>query len=341
MKKILLLLGTTTLLATEEIQCPEPWFTGPLLTPSAHIVPVGYYNVEPYLFYNSNTGNYNNDWQGISHPHFNRVTLLPLLYIGITEWMDFLFAPRASWKTTEGRSHYTFDDLNIHIGFQILEDTKTNSLPAIKLVIQENFPTGKYQKGDPAALGTDIGGDGSYQTSVGIVFGRMLELPNCHFLSLRLSGLGTYSTPVGVKGINAFGGAPNTDARVYIGQTYLGLFGLEYSFTQNWVFAFDAQALYQTPTTYKGFPGTLPNGEIAPLGNGESLQFSIAPALEYNFSAALGLIGGVWFSFAGKNAPRFFSGVIALNYVAPFKKSSAHKHRARGGSGAASGGSGR
>jgi hypothetical protein len=42
-------------------------------------------------------------------------------------------------------------------------------------------------------------------------------------------------------------------------------------------------------------------------------QWSVAPAIEYNWSKNVGLIVGSWFSFAGRNSVRFISGVAALN----------------------------
>lgn len=318
-------------------ECPAPWFTGPLLTPSSHVVPKGYYNIEPYGFYTVNTGFYNNDWKEISSPNFTDVSFLSLFYVGLTEWMEFLVVPKFAWQYTQEKANWVFNDLTAHVGFQLLHDTKTNSLPGIKFYIRENFPTGKYQKSNPSKLTTDIGGDGSYETTIGFVIGRMFELWDCHYLSLRFNAFGTFPTKVSVKGINAFGGAPNTDARIKIGNHYASLFGLEYSFNQNWVFAFDLEGSYQRPITYRGFPGTLADKSPAPLGKGEAFQFSAAPAIEYNFSSGLGLIGGVWWSFAGKNDPRFISGVIALNYYAPIK-GSAHKYRTSGGSGGSSGG---
>jgi hypothetical protein len=43
-------------------------------------------------------------------------------------------------------------------------------------------------------------------------------------------------------------------------------------------------------------------------------QYSLAPAIEYNWNIDLGVISGVWFTFAGKNAEAFASWVTALNY---------------------------
>ena len=37
----------------------NPWYTGPLLTPSAHILPPGYFNIQPYLFLTNNYARFN------------------------------------------------------------------------------------------------------------------------------------------------------------------------------------------------------------------------------------------------------------------------------------------
>ena len=349
MKIFLLLLATSSLFATEEVkfstssqaECPAPWFTGPLLSPSSHIVPKGYFNFEPYLFYDVTTGRYDDDWKGISEPNFNRVLLSPSFHLGITEWMEFFIAPGVSWQESQGASAFNFEDLRTHLSFQVFQDTKNNSIPSMQVYIQEIFPTGKFNKGSADKFGTDIGGKGSYQTVVGVVVGSIYELWNCHFLSLRFNVLANFPTKVNIKGISIYGGAPDTDARVKVGQHYTSLFGLEYSFTQNWVFAFDAQAFYQRSTPFKGFAGTRPDGSRARLGRGAGFQFSIAPAMEYNFSAALGLIGGVWFSVGGKNQPRFINGIIALNYFGPISKGAAHKYRTSGGAGSGGAAGGR
>ncbi len=57
------------------------------------------------------------------------------------------------------------------------------------------------------------------------------------------------------------------------------------------------------------FSGTPSATAIRP----SSESFSLAPALEYNWSANIGLIGGVWFTVGGRNTSRFVSGVLAFN----------------------------
>ncbi len=183
MKTFLLLLVTSSLLATEGVQfqslpqaeCPHPWFTGPLLTPSSHIVPKGYFNFEPYLFYDVTTGQYNDNWKGISQSNFNKVLFVPFFHLGILEWMEFFIAPGGAWQESQGASAFVFEDLRAHLAFQVFEDPKHFAKPSMQIYVQEIFPTGKFRKGATNKFGTDIGGKGSYQTAVGVVVGGIYE----------------------------------------------------------------------------------------------------------------------------------------------------------------------
>lgn len=49
------------------------------------------------------------------------------------------------------------------------------------------------------------------------------------------------------------------------------------------------------------------------IGNGNLYELSLAPAIEYNFSENIGIIGGCWFTVEGANTPYFFSSVIQLD----------------------------
>lgn len=316
--------------------CPDPWFTGPLLAPSAHVIPGGYINVEPYVFYTVNTGTYDNDWNVVDLPNFTTVNFQFLLYLGITPWMDILFISQADWNNTQGVSTLVFGDLPIELDIQLIDNEPNPAIPALKFYIIERFPTGPFQKGDPERFLTDLSGSGSFQTTFGLVVSSLFEFSGCHFLEWRINGFTTLFSNVPVKGINTYGGAPDTDGTIHPGLEWGGIFALQYSLTQNWAFALDIEGIYGYETTFKGFRG---KGN-PPLGIPQNVSFSIAPAIEYNFSENLGIIAGAWLSFAGKNAPQFFSGVIAINYYGPISPKGKTKFRSLGGSGGSSAGSG-
>lgn len=322
--------STASLLAEN---CEDPWFTGPLLAPGGHVVPSGYINVEPYTFYTVTTGLYDKDWKSTSLPNRTNVNFQFLLYLGITKWMDVLFIPQAVWNETQRISSLRFGDLSIELDFQVFDNSITPAIPSLKAYVNESFPTGSFQKSNPGKASTDLSGSGSFETTFGFVLTSLYQFWDCHFLNLRLNAFITLLTKVPVKGINAYGGTPTTEGTIYPGLKWGGIFALQYNLTKHWAFALDIEGLYSKKTSFRGFSGSPPNH----LGNPSNISFSIAPAIEYNFNEALGIIAGSWFTVAGKNAPQFFSGVVAINYYGPFNKSARASPRPPG----RTGGSGR
>lgn len=296
----------------------SPWLTGPLLTSGINVTPRGFVNIEPYITASVFNGQYNQHWKSVSRTNFYNTNFALSTIIGLTKWMDLNLFPQVNYNRTGHTSSLEFGDLPIGFDFQLLLGTLENNTPGIKLYIQEVFPTGRYQKLRPERLVTDAGGLGSFQTVVGMVIGKPMVFSGLHYFTPRMSIYYDYFSPVNVKGFNVYGGARNTKGRVYPGGQCGALFAFEYSLTKNWAFALDAVSIYTRKTRFRGESGTNPlTGEKAVLKAPAKLQFSIAPAIEYNFSSSLGLIAGPWFTVAGRNSKRFISGIIALNYYGP------------------------
>ncbi len=292
-----------------------PWLTGPLLTPTSQTVAPGYLDIEPYVYYTVNTGIYNDDWKGVSTPNFTNINLPLLIYFGITQWMDISLLPQVNYNRTKGVSSLEFGDFDFTLDFELVRETQDNHIPGLKFYVSEVFPTGKYQKLKPERLRTDAGGRGSFQTEVGIVLAHLIHISDVYYANLRLNLFYNYFAPVHVKGFNFYGGGRDTSGRVHPGAQYAYFFGAEFTLSQNWAFAFDAVGMYTTKTRFSGRPGINPTTKVPNvLSIPPQVQFSFAPALEYNFSQALGIIAGSWFTLAGKNSTRFISGVIAINY---------------------------
>lgn len=307
----------------DDIQINQvPWLTGPLLTTGINVVPVGFINIEPYAGVFVFNGRYDKKWKSVSLPKFYNVNFALSTVIGLTKGIDICMFPQFSYNSTQQTSSLEFGDLPIGFDFQLLLGTLENNLPGIKFYIEEIFPTGKYQKLRPERLFTDAGGLGSFQTVAGISIGKPMVFSDQHYFTPRINFFYNYFSPVNVKGFNAYGGARNTRGRVYPGNEFGCLFAFEYSLTQHWAFAFDAASIYTNKTRFSGKAGTDPiTGAKAVLKAPSKLQFSLAPAIEYNFSSSLGIIAGSWFSIAGRNSKRFISGIIALNYYGPLRSS--------------------
>lgn len=302
----------------------KPWFTGPLLASSGNIVPVGHVNFEPYVYAIARTSFYNNDWKSDPIDTLWNLQFRTPLWIGITEWADIKMVPGWNWSERNGVSQWTWADFGLQLDISLHKDSLPykNWYPSVKLSIRENFPTGKYQNLDPNKFGTDGGGKGCYTTFFALCASKLIQVYDVHFLNLFFDVVYGIPTKVHVKGFNAYGGGFGTDGVVTPEQTVFAVFAFEYSLTRNWAIACDVQATFVSSTGFEGNPGRVPadDPDVEPLGIPAQndfqagVQYTLAPAIEYNWSQNLGLIAGAWFSFAGKNASHFTSGVIALNY---------------------------
>ena len=193
--------------------------------------------------------------------------------------------------------------------------------PTILVSLVETFPTGKFQKLDPKKNETDIMGLGSYATQFGLVLSHLYHVAKHNYLVLYLTFQDTVYSHVHVKGFNAFGGGFGTRGTVRPGNQFSVTFSAEYSLTKNLALALDIQNLYFNSTKFSGKRGVDDEGDRAKVGFPSSDQLNIAPAIEYNFSDALGIIAGAWFSAAGRNELQFAGGALAINFYGPcFKK---------------------
>ncbi|MES2344601.1 MAG: hypothetical protein V4494_01495 [Chlamydiota bacterium] len=314
----------------------SPWFTGPLLTPSPNVVTIGHYNIEPYVYYGSTTSQYDGNWHTVDTPTLTQLRFQVPIQFGLTQWMDIAVTPQVIHTWSQGAQSTRFTDLPVQFDFQILKDRHGwNWHPSLRFTVKESFPVGEYQRLSPNKHKTDIGGSGSFATSMGFVIGKLFNFfSGVHYLNTRFSISYTYPAPVHVRGFNTYGGGYGTAGKVYPGNVLGFLLGLEYSMTQRWVLALDAACTTATKTRFKGSPGSTTRGgstpaqvggqPIDPLGLGNnvdavvggpsSARFSLAPALEYNWNANLGLIIGGIVSVGGRNSVRFASGSAAFNY---------------------------
>jgi len=289
-----------------------PWYTGPLIAGSAVNVPARKINIQGYFYSTWDYAEYNNRRKFIDIPTVYSINPLVLLQRGITDWLDFTFIGQwfGRWRKKEYSSH--FGDSTIDFGFALLKQTK--SRPAVRLVLGEVLPTGKYRHLDPIKGGIDSTGDGVFQTSIGLNLAKLFWQMKLHPVSLRFST--SYLIPnmkSKVRGFHTFGGGPGTRGKIKVGQTYNADVGVEVSLTQKWVFACDLAYTFSLKSTFSGNPGV---GSGISNGVPFSDLLSLAPAIEYNHSGKGGFIGGIWLSLTGKNSSSFVS--LILSYTQLF-----------------------
>lgn len=295
-----------------------PWFTGPLLAPSGLVLPYPHIDFEPYFSTVVNLGEYKDNWKSQnSSKNYYSSSLQPIAQFGLTSWMDFEITPQLFYNYTKGAGKWVFGDINLTLNIQLYNNKEVSSrIPHIKLVLTEILPTGKYHKLNPEKEGTDIGGNGSFTTGVGVVFGQMFHLSGIHYMTTRLFLQYNLPAATRLKGYNVYGGGVGTDVKFFPSQNGLVDLAFEFTLAKHWVFATDFVAVIAEGSNFSGDPGT----EVdlitpAALGNGKvSIQLSMAPAIEYNFNLNFGMIAGSWFTLAGRNAVKFAGGIVALNY---------------------------
>jgi hypothetical protein len=290
----------------------NPWYAGPLLTPSAHILPPGLVNIQPYLFWTNNYGKF--DESGHSHHIPNIHTVNPQFggLIGILPWMQLTFGVQYLWNSQRGQRANNWGDTTVGLGFGLMKETPYH--PALLIGVKETFPSGKYDRLNPHKRGLDATGAGSYQTTFSFNISKVVWWLTTHPMNLRLSLNYTIPSLVSVHKFNAYGGGPGTDGKVRPGQNFTADFGYEYSFTQRWVAALDIVYTYSMHSTFSGHQGSvdgIPNAVGGPFND----QLSFAPALEYNPNEDLGILAGVWFTAWGRNSLNFVSGVVSVEYT--------------------------
>lgn len=291
----------------------NPWYAGPLLTPSAHILPPGYVNIQPYLFWTNTYGKF--DESGHSHKIPNIHTLNPQVpgIIGILPWMELTFNAQYIWNKQRGQIGRNWGDTSVGLGFGLLKEGPYN--PGLAFMVKESFPSGSYQRLSPHKNGMDSTGAGSFETTFSFNISKVVWWVTLHPMNIRASFNYTVPALVKVHGFNTYGGGFGTKGQVRPGSGFQGDIGYEYSFTQRWVAALDIVYTYNLRTKFSGSPGVDATGAPAVVGGPFNDQLSLAPALEYNPNPNLSFLGGVWFTVWGRNSSNFVSGVISFEYT--------------------------
>jgi len=291
----------------------SPWFTGPLLASSGKTIPLGHANLEMYGFFTKNHGEFNRHWKLVPSPGGEVTQFNPLLSYGLADWVDTQFSAPYTINRRLGKTGRHLGDVSALLGFQLLKQKTATWSPDLRLTIQQIFPTGRFENLSPENQGTDITGLGSYQTNFGLNFQYLYWLGSSFYLQTRLNLNYQYAQSVNLNGLSAFGGNTMTKGKVKPGNLASIDLSSELSLTQNWVIVMEGFFFNQHASRFQGITGANHQGLPLMIGHGGIEEFSLAPAIEYNFSSNYGLIAGAWFAVKGKDAPNFISTVVAFN----------------------------
>ncbi|MGH9507667.1 MAG: hypothetical protein ACRD13_12150 [Terriglobales bacterium] len=282
----------------------DAWWTGPLLAPSAATLPRGDILIEPYFYDAATAGN--NGYGSLSYWIYG---LTDNLSVGMIPTFDYNQA-----RSGAGSSGVRLGDASVEAQCRLSRFRPGHWRPDISLNLQEAFPTGRYDRlGNHPGNGT---GAGSYTTTVSLYTQTYFWLPTGRILRARLNWSQAFSSAVSLADVSVYGTGPGFRGQARPGDAAQLDLGLEYSLTRRWVLADDIAARYQASTLVQGVnlaAGTRP--AAVRMFAGASSEFTFAPAIEYNFNASVGVIGGVRIIELGHNFTPSLTPVIAINIV--------------------------
>jgi hypothetical protein len=289
------------------------WNTGPLLSPSYTCVSAGGYNIEPYIYATTIYGNYDASWKTVSQTNFIQTYSYTLIQVGITNHFNVSISPQFFYQQQGNYSTANIGDLPLEAFFCPLDETDTR--PGILIGVKASVPLGKYRRLSPDGSTIEAIGAGSWRPAVSIIAGKQIHFSGVHFLTVRFYFSPQFRNKFPVQGFHSYGGGVDTKGTIAMGTQYTFIGSFEYAFSRHGVFSFDFQYQHNNKITFKGSQGFTDHTRTIQAANGvpSSEQFSIAPALEYNFNENVGFIGGLWFSIAGRNTQAFVSPTFALN----------------------------
>lgn len=288
-----------------------PIYSGTLLAFYSENISPGQLEVEPYLYQTSISGSYTQNWSFQKSKPIHELAFSLFFETGITKWLDFSLMLNTTYNQIGNLHTPLCSDTQAYLGFQVLTDIKGSWVPDIRLLLGENFPTGKYQHLNPQKQLSDSSGSGAYETSFIFVTKKIFYTFPKHPFNICLNLAYTLLNKTNVKGYNIYGGTFDTKGKILQGAQYMVDLATEYSITQNFVIGTDIHYIHQNRSTFSGN-----SGDANPfVGFPSSDQLSLAPCLEYNYNNNFGIFGGSWFTVAGKNSYKFITNIITVYWV--------------------------
>lgn len=286
---MILLLAAAPHLALASADDGEPWFTGSLNSTGATALPEGHFLVEPYLI-------------EVMAPadHIHIAESLNLLLYGVSDDLTLGLIPRFSY-----RDRAEPGDLTARVQYRFAPYDETTGFPSLALVLNQTFPTGRYDNLDRKSA--DGSGGGAYVTSFGLLSDEYFTLPGDHLVRARFDLAYGIASQIGLENRSVYGTEQGFYGHAAPGSQFGATLAFEVSLTQRWVLAADFDY------------GRTGHGSVWGGGQhwdqGSSQSADIVPSVEYNFTADTGLIIGVQLPVWQRNGPAIVIPMAALNCV--------------------------
>ncbi len=274
----------------------DAWWTGSVQAAGAATLPAGHVLFEPYVY-------------DVIGDHSQTFTSRTYLIYGVMDRISVGVIPILGYDAVSGgpsSSRVGFEDLTAQAQYRLTQFHVGSWAPTTSFLVQETFPTGKYDRlGDRPSDGL---GAGAYTTTLALYSQTYFWMPSGRILRARLDVQQTvFSTRAPIADASVYGTTAGFRGTAAPGlSTFVDLAG-EYSLTRNWVLALDANDGWNGDTRVVG------GGSVRHTGSSEAVGFT--PAIEYNWSAGVGIIVGARVIEIARNTTRTVTPVVALNVV--------------------------
>lgn len=276
----------------------QQWFMGPILTPNATTVPPNHPALELEAIISKSYGYYDSRGRLKHDPSIWGIGPLFDFQMGLNRVLGVELIGAMVTNFSSGGTFTYLTDTIFRFGIQVSTENKKSWVPDFRILLQETFPTGNYQKLNPKKNGADCTGQGSYQTGAHLAIQKTFHSHRKH--PFRFRGSIGYFIPsaVTIKGLNYYGGDSKTRGIIYPGNYWISFFYGEYALSRRWAIGCESNYI----TTNKGEFKKKKGAKISvPLNN----QFSIFPQIQHTYTENIGIIVGTWITLSGKNSEAF------------------------------------
>ncbi len=132
---------------------------------------------------------------------------------------------------------------------------------------------------------------------------------------MRLNLTQSFSNTATVRDVSVYGTSNGFRGTAKPGAEFASGIAAEYSLTQRWVLAFDAQFNHYWNTRVAGDVAAPDTPPAFLFNSGSRHSFAFAPAIEYNFSPTVGVLFGTRFIPSSHGTTSSVTPALAINYV--------------------------
>lgn len=294
----------------------DAWWTGPMLAPSAATLPRGHFLIEPYVYDVTVQGRYDHDGARRSAIHSNGFGSLTYMLYGLADRVTVGLIPTAGYNMVSGgpsSSGVGLGDVSLHAQYRLTQFHEGSWIPSTSVVVEETFPTGKYDRlGNRASDGL---GSGAYTTTLALYSQTYSWLSNGRILRMRFNLSQAFSNTVKVTDVSVYGTRAGFRGNANLGSSSFIDASGEYSLTRRWVLALDVLYRHSGNTRVTGYNILDPTPPNNQLDSAASDAFGFAPAIEYSWKRNLGVLLGTRVIAAGRNTAATITPALAINFV--------------------------